>query len=202
MANWIIETVTAGGYLGVFMLMLLENIFPPIPSELILPFAGFAVASGQLGLAGVLAAATAGAMLGALPWYFAGVWLGQGRLKALAARAGRWLCVSPRDIDDATAWFRRFGAWAVLLGRLVPGIRTVISVPAGIARMPFGLFMLVSTLGTLAWNGLLLAAGLALHDNYAAVEGWVDPVSKAVLALSLATYVWRVATWGWRDGRG
>lgn len=199
MAEWIIETVSAGGYLGVFALMLLENIFPPIPSELILPFSGFAVASGQLSLWGVLLAATAGAMVGALPWYFAGVWLGAGRLKALAARSGRWLCVSPRDIDDATAWFTRFGIWAVMLGRLIPGIRTVISVPAGIAGMGFGLFLVVSTLGTLAWNGLLLAAGLALHENYAAVEGYVDPVSKAILALSLATYVWRVATWGRRN---
>ena len=144
MADWIISTITATGYWGIFLLMLLESIFPPIPSELIVPFAGFAVERGELNLIGVLAATTAGAVIGTLPWYFAGRLLGLHRTKWLADKFGRWLAMNSDEIDVASAWFLRYGPAIVFLGRLLPIIRTVISVPAGIAAMPLPAFLAAS----------------------------------------------------------
>jgi membrane protein YqaA with SNARE-associated domain len=131
MFDWITGLVERTGYVGIALLMLAENVFPPIPSELIMPLAGFAAAQGELGMAGVVAAGTAGALAGALLWYGLGRWVGLERLKRWAAEHGRWLTVSPDDLDRAAAWFGRHGGAAVLVGRLVPAVRTLISVPAG-----------------------------------------------------------------------
>jgi membrane protein DedA with SNARE-associated domain len=117
--QWIISTVSQSGYGGIVLLMFLENVFPPIPSELIMPLAGFAAARGDLNMAGVIAAGTIGSILGALPWYYAGRWVGSERLKRLAARHGRWMTVSPADIDTAETWFNRHCGKAVLIGRLI-----------------------------------------------------------------------------------
>jgi membrane protein DedA with SNARE-associated domain len=195
MFEFITGFLEKSGYLGVFALMALENIFPPIPSEMIMPFAGFVVARGELNLAGVLLAGTAGSVAGALPWYYAARVYGCERLKRMAGRHARWLTVTADDIDKALAAFRKHGRKAVLFGRLVPAVRTLISVPAGLGNMSIGQFLLYSSIGSLAWSGLLTAGGFLLENKYQQVATYVDPVSKTVLGAMLAWYLYRVITW-------
>jgi len=195
MFEFITNFLEKSGYLGVFALMALENIFPPIPSEMIMPFAGFVAARGDLNVLGVLLAGTAGSVAGALPWYYAARVYGCERLKRLAGKHARWLTITPDDIDGALAAFRKHGKKAVLFGRLVPAVRTLISVPAGLGNMSLGQFLLYSSIGSLAWSGLLTAAGFLLEDKYQEVSKYVDPVSKVVLGAMLAWYLYRVVTW-------
>ncbi|MFC4933121.1 DedA family protein [Massilia sp. GCM10023247] len=195
MFEFITGFLEKSGYLGVFALMALENIFPPIPSEMIMPFAGFVVARGDLNLVGVLLAGTAGSVAGALPWYYAAKVYGCERLKKLAGRRARWLTIDAADIDKALDAFRRHGRKTVLFGRLIPAVRTLISVPAGLAEMSMGRFLLYSSIGSLAWTGLLMAAGFLLEDKYTEVAKYVDPVSKTIFGAMLAWYLYRVVTW-------
>ena len=195
MSDWIIETINATGYWGIFLLMLLESVFPPIPSELIIPFAGFAVQRGDLNLFGVLAATTGGAVVGMLPWYIAARLLGLSRTKWLADKIGRWLAMNSDEIDLASEWFLRYGPVIVFVGRLVPLLRTVISVPAGIAAMPVAAFITASALGALLWNGVLIGAGYFLSSHYQLVEIVLDPATIVVIVLVVAVYIWRVITW-------
>lgn len=195
MATWIIETITQFGYVGIFLLMLAESIFPPIPSELIIPFAGFAAANGQLSFVGVLIAATLGAVVGMVPWYLAGRIFGLGRVRHLADRYGRWFTLNATEVDTATHAFRRWGRWIVLAGRLVPLIRTLISVPAGLAKMPAALFFGASFIGALIWNSILAGAGYLLAEHYDVVEGWLDPGTNIVLGLIVVIYIYRLITW-------
>ncbi|MFC5480642.1 DedA family protein [Massilia suwonensis] len=195
MFEFITNFLEKSGYLGVFALMALENVFPPIPSEMIMPFAGFVAARGDLNVVGVLAAGTAGSVAGALPWYYAARYYGCARLKRLAGKHARWLTVSPEDIDTAMDTFRKHGKSAVLFGRLIPAVRTLISVPAGLCNMSLGQFLLYSSIGSLAWTGLLTAAGFLLEDKYQEVSKYVDPVSKTILGAMLAWYLYRVITW-------
>jgi membrane protein DedA with SNARE-associated domain len=195
MTDWIIQTIADLGYVGIFLVMLAESIFPPIPSELIIPFAGFAAANGQLDLFGVLAAATIGAVVGMLPWYFAGRLFGLERVRRLADRYGRLLTLNAGEIDVAVGFFRRFGPVIVLFGRLMPIIRTLISIPAGLARMPLPVFLLASTAGALIWNTVLTLAGYILHEHYELVEVVLDPLSYVVLAAVVLLYLFRVITW-------
>nr|AGU11611.1 SNARE associated Golgi protein [uncultured organism] len=194
MFDFITEFMQNSGYLGVFALMALENIFPPIPSELIMPFAGFVAARGDLSVAGVLIAGTAGSVAGALPWYYAGKVYGKERLEQLADKHARWLTVTHGDIEHAMQAFEKHGRKVVLLGRLIPAIRTLISVPAGLAKMPLPQFLLYSTVGSLIWTGILTGAGYLLESQYERVADYVDPVSKAVLIGLLGWYLYRVAT--------
>jgi membrane protein DedA with SNARE-associated domain len=177
------------GYWGIGLMMFLENLFPPIPSELIMPLAGFTVAQGKLEFVPVVVAGVVGTVLGALPWYYAGKILGEQRLKSLADRYGKWLTISSKDITRATGWFDNHGSKAVFFCRLVPGVRTLISLPAGITRMPLLPFLLYSTFGTLLWVGLLTYAGYLLGDNYELVEEYLGPVSKIVIATLLAAFI-------------
>ena len=195
MTDWIIQTIADLGYLGIFLVMLAESIFPPIPSELIIPFAGFAAANGTLDFFGVLAAATIGAVVGMLPWYLAGRSFGLDRLRRLADRYGRLLTLNAEEIDVAVGFFRRFGPIIVLFGRLMPIIRTLISIPAGLARMSLPMFLLASTTGALIWNTVLTLAGYLLHEHYELVEVVLDPLSYVVLAAVVLLYLFRVVTW-------
>lgn len=195
MFDWIVDVLARSSYLGVALLMLAENLFPPIPSELIMPLAGFVAARGDMSLAGVIAAGTLGSVLGALPWYWLGRRYGPDRLRTLAGRHGRWLTVSPKDVDRARTWFDQRGRIAVLVGRLVPAIRTLISVPAGLAAMPMVPFLVCSTIGTLVWTTLLAGAGYWLQDRYEQVSTYLDPVSKIVVGLIVLTYIYRLVTW-------
>jgi membrane protein DedA with SNARE-associated domain len=195
MTAWITQTITDLGYLGIMMLMLLEAVFPPIPSELIIPFAGFAAGEGRLDYFGVIAAATAGSMLGMIPWYLLGRFFGLERVKWLADRFGRWFAFNADEIDMAARIFNRWGRPIVLAARLFPIIRTLISVPAGLARMNRLSFALYSMIGMVIWNTVLVTAGYLLHENYHIVEDWLDPLSYVVLGTVVLVYLYRVATW-------
>ena len=195
MTDWIIQIITDLGYLGIFLVMLAESLFPPIPSELIIPFAGFAAANGDLNLFGVLAAATVGAVVGMLPWYYAGRLFGLERVRYLADRFGRVMAFNADEIDMAVGWFRRFGPIIVLFGRLIPLIRTLISIPAGLSRMSLPVFLLASTTGALVWNTFLTMAGYLLHEHYEVIEVVLDPLSYIVLGLVVVLYLLKVATW-------
>ena len=194
MFEWVTGLVERTGYLGIALLMLAENVFPPIPSELIMPLAGFTAARGDLNLVLVVLAGTVGSLLGAVFWYYVGLWVGCARLKRWTAAHGRWLTIAPEEVDQAAEWFRGRGAWAVFIGRLIPAVRTLISVPAGISGMPLGPFLLCSGLGTVVWSGLLAGAGYLLEDRYNAVSGYVNPASNVIMGVMLLYYVYRVAT--------
>ncbi|MET3927760.1 DedA family protein [Devosia sp. 2618] len=195
MTDWIIQTISELGYLGIFLVMLAESIFPPIPSELIIPFAGYAAANGDLNLFGVLAAATIGAVVGMLPWYYAGRLFGLDRVRYLADRFGRVMAFNADEIDLAVGWFTRFGPIIVLFGRLIPLIRTLISIPAGLSRMSLPVFLAASTTGALIWNIFLTMAGYILHEHYEMIEVVLDPLSYIVLGLVIVLYLLKVAFW-------
>ena len=168
------------GYGAIFAAMFLENLFPPIPSELIMPLGGFYVQQGQLQFLPVVLAGLLGTLLGALPWYGIGRVINEKRLEVWLSRHGRWIGISPAELARSRRWFNRYGTALVFWGRLVPGIRTLISVPAGIELMPFGPFLIWTTAGSLIWTLLLTLAGLGLGEGYSNVELWIDPVSKVV----------------------
>jgi membrane protein DedA with SNARE-associated domain len=200
MFDWIGSFMERTGYVGIALLTLLENVFPPIPSELIMPLAGFKAARGEFNLTLVVLAGSFGSVAGAAFWYYVGRWLGRERLKKLAARHGRWLTVSPKDIDAAASWFQRHCGKSVLIGRLVPTVRTLISVPAGIAEMPLRKFLAYSAVGTAIWSGFLAATGYALEDQYRNVAGWVNPVTNIVIGILIVWYAYRVITFRSKDG--
>lgn len=201
MSGWITSTLTSMGYAGVLWLTFLENVFPPIPSELIMPLAGYLVAQGRMTLVGAVLAGTAGSMLGALLLYGLGRWYGEERLKRFAERHGRWLTLSPDDIDRASRWFARRGGWAVFVCRLIPGLRSLISIPAGIHCMSLTKFLIASALGTLLWTGLLVGLGQLLGENFEQVGRYIDPITKLVLGGLLVVYLWRVVRHGRANAR-
>ncbi|WP_300016464.1 DedA family protein [Pseudonocardia sp.] len=182
MADWIFAIVDRLGAAGVGLLILLENVIPPIPSEVILPLAGFRARTGTLNLLTVWPAATAGSVLGALILYGLGAWLGHERLRRLARR--RWFVfASVRDIDRGDELFDRHGGKVVLLARCVPFLRSVVSIPAGISGMPVLRFTVLTAIGSGVWNAAFLAIGWALGENWDTVEQWLGPVSYVVIGL-------------------
>ena len=191
MLQWITETMNSMGYIAIVFLMFLENVFPPIPSELIMPLAGFLVSQGELSFFGVVAAGTFGTVLGALPLYYAGNFLGLERLKQWADKYGRWFAVSGADLDNSNEWFNKYGIRTIFLCRLVPGIRSLISIPAGINKMKMGVFLVYTTIGSSIWSALLALAGYLLGENYQKVETLMGPASYIVVAvLGMAYLVW------------
>ncbi|MCW6051720.1 DedA family protein [Lyngbya sp. CCAP 1446/10] len=189
MVEWITNTMQSMGYLGIGLLMFLENLFPPIPSELIMPLAGFTASKGDMQLAPAIAAGVIGTVLGALPWYYAGKLLSEERLRDLADKYGKWIAVSGADIDKANRWFTRHGNKAVFLCRLVPGVRTLISLPAGINNMPLIPFLAYSTGGTILWVSFLTLAGYKLAENYERVDEYLAPVSKIVVVIVVIGFI-------------
>lgn len=193
--NVFLESVMQSlGVFGIALLMFLENVFPPIPSELIMPLAGYHASQGEMPIVLVVLSGSLGSLLGVVPWYYAGRALSEERLKRFAAKRGRWLTLMPSDIDRADRWFRRHGSLAVLLGRLVPTVRTLISVPAGLSGMVLPRFLVYSAVGTAIWTSLLALAGYYLGQAYTSVQGYVEPLSNAVLIAIAAVYLYRVAT--------
>jgi membrane protein DedA with SNARE-associated domain len=193
-SDWILNWIESGGYLAVALLMLLENVFPPIPSEVVMPAAGIVAGQGNLSIGLVILMGTIGAVAGQLLWFWLGLRVGEEGLKSLARRHGRWLTVSPRDIDKADEWFDKHGGKAVLIGRMVPGVRTLISLPAGLSEMPLKKFLLFSTIGSGLWTAALGSLGYALGERSESVTHWIGPVSTTILVAMLAYYLYRVAT--------
>ena len=196
LAAWVADVIQASGYPGVALLMFAENLFPPIPSEVILPLAGFLVYQGELRFVPALVVATVGSLAGALVLYALGRWGG----RTLVLRYGRLLRVRESDLDRADAWFDRYGEAVVLLGRMVPGVRSLVSIPAGLAEMPVKRFVVLTVLGSGAWNTLLIGAGWQLGENWSRLSGVVGSVSNAVLAI-LAVAVVVLVMWWWRGSR-
>jgi len=194
MSDWVVRLIEQSGYLGVAFLMFLETIFPPIPSEVIMPVAGMAAAKGKLGFVAVVASGTAGAMLGNMVWYLAARALGIHRLKPLIDRYGRWLTVTWPEVVRAERWFGLHGIAFVFFGRLLPTIRSLVSVPAGLLRMRFRNFFIASLLGTATWTTILATAGYKLQENVEDVGTMIGPVSNAILVVLAITYLWRLWT--------
>jgi membrane protein DedA with SNARE-associated domain len=195
MDEFIIGLIEQGGYLGIFVLMVLENVFPPIPSELIMGLGGVAVARGQMAFWPLLAIGTLGTLLGNYVWYWIGDRVGYRRLQPFVDRWGRWLTVEWADVEKATAFFRRHGHWVVLVLRVSPMLRTIISLPAGLTHMPRWKFLIYTAIGSSAWNAALILGGRELADNIAAMPDLLSWVVIGTLVLSLFVYVWRVLTW-------
>ncbi len=175
--DWVSDAVETGGYPALAGLILLENVFPPIPSEIILPLAGFSVGKGELVYLLAVLAATLGSVVGALILYFAARRGGRPLIYRFAPRVR----ISARELDRADAWFDRYGAWFVLFGRLIPGVRSLVSIPAGLSEMPVVRFTVLTTIGSAAWNALLISIGAALGENWEEVAAIVGPMSTAAL---------------------
>ena len=160
-----------------------------------MPAAGYQAAQGRLVLPGVVLAGVVGSLAGALFWYWIGIKVGDERLKHWAGRHGRWLAMTPAEIERADRWFDRHCGKAVLFGRLVPAVRTLISVPAGIFGMGIRRFMMFSALGTAIWSTALAFAGYTMGRNYTAVSAWLNPVTNVVVAAIVLVYLYKVVTW-------
>lgn len=185
-ADWVTDVINALGYVGVAFLVAVENLFPPIPSEVVLPFAGFVAGRGDAWVVGMIIAATVGSVVGALILYGVSAAIGPDRLHAFVVRYGRWFGVKEADMDRAEAWFDKRATAAVLLGRCVPLIRSVVSVPAGFRRMPLIPFIIYTTIGSAVWNTALIGAGFILGDRWDQVEGVLGVVQWVVIIAIVA----------------
>jgi membrane protein DedA with SNARE-associated domain len=195
MFEWITSMIDRAGYAGIALIMFLEGVFPPIPSWLVMPLAGFEASSGKLSPFLVVLAGTTGSTASAICWYFAGKLVGIGPLRALAERYGRWLTIDPSQVDLADRWFARHGAPAVIVGRLIPIFRHLISVPAGVFAMDMRKFILFTAIGDGLWNFLLMSAGYVLRSEYGRVRYYLGPLASAVLLCVAMAYAIRLLTW-------
>lgn len=201
MADFIVETIASGGYLGVFLLMALENIFPPLPSEVIMGIGGVLVARGEMQFWPLLMIATLGTTAGNYFWYWVGDRFGYRRLQPIIDRWGRWLTLEWEDIERAILFFHKWGDWVIFVLRFSPLLRTIISLPAGLAHMRLWRFLFFTFAGSLIWNAVLIAGGHLMSrwfEQSQNVIGWI------VIGLSVAAvagYIWRVITWKPRSDR-
>lgn len=191
--HWAQSAISSLGYVGLGLVMFLENVFPPIPSEVVLPLAGSLTVGGGFTLVGVTLVGASGSLAGALFFYGLGRWLGEARVRRLIERYGRWLSLSVADFDRAKAWFGRHGEPVILLGRMVPMVRSLISIPAGIAGMNLARFSLYTALGTALWSLLLAWAGRILGQNWPLVSAWIGRYEHLVLAIAAGAVVLFVA---------
>lgn len=185
MSAWILAIMDKLGLAGVTLMMFLENVFPPIPSELIMPMAGFAAAMGNMNIIAVIIAGTLGSVLGALPLYYLGTIFDEKRLYQLAEKYGKYVLVKPSDVTQAQAWFNKYGKTVVFFGRMIPAIRSLISIPAGMNRMPMLPFLVLTAIGSAIWTTLLAYAGYVLGANYDQVAEFISPISKIVVVVVL-----------------
>ncbi|SFG14612.1 membrane protein DedA, SNARE-associated domain [Halobacillus alkaliphilus] len=182
MADWITEFMSHYGYAGIFIMMAVENIFPPIPSEVILPFSGFMTQAANLSIAGVIVVSTTGSLAGAVVLYGIGSLMDVEKLESFVERHGHRLRIKKEDVRRVESWFQRYGIWAVLLGRMVPLVRSLISLPAGMANMKLSLFLLFTILGTLAWNTILILVGALMGESW-------NEISRLLEVYSTITYI-------------
>jgi membrane protein DedA with SNARE-associated domain len=195
MENWIIDLVNWAGYWGVAFLMLLETVFPPVPSEVIMTVAGVSAARGNMTLAGTIAAGTAGAMLGNWLWYWLAIKFGEKRLHVFIDKYSRLLTLDWDEVERGHALFRKHGSIIVLVARMIPTFRSLISIPAGLFKMSLRRFLVFSTIGTAGWSAALAGAGYFLGSQFEDVEKYLGPLSTLVIAAIVLTYIWRLVTW-------
>ncbi len=198
MEDWVIRLVDWGGYAGVFLLGLIETLVLPLPSEVILPLAGMRAANGPLGLPGVIAASTAGSMTGNTIWYFAARSIGFDRFRTFVERRGRWVALDWHDVERIRSLFARHGVGIVFTGRMLPAARTLVSIPAGLVRMPLARFLFWSTAGTALFASGLAGLGYFAGAQVHRLEEVAAPLSTLALATILLWYLWRQLTWSRR----
>ncbi|TFE00114.1 DedA family protein [Jeotgalibacillus sp. R-1-5s-1] len=189
MENWLTEIMNEYGYFGVFFLIALENIFPPIPSEVILTFGGFMTVDSGLTIPGVVAASTAGSVAGAIALYFLGVQLDVERLEKIIDRWGKVLRVKKEDLHRADAWFDQYGPWTVFFCRFIPLIRSLISIPAGMSNMNIWVFLGFTTAGTLIWNIVLIYLGASVGDSWETIVHRIEVYSNVVYVILAVLFV-------------
>lgn len=190
LTSFVTDLVESLGYVGVAFLVALENIFPPIPSEVVLPLAGFVAGRGDASLVGMILAATVGSVVGAWALYGIAAAIGQVRLHRFVARYGRWFGVKEADLVRAEDWFDRRSTVAVLLGRCVPLIRSIVSIPAGFRRMPAVRFTVLTALGSAVWNTALMVAGAILGDRWERVGDVVGLLQGVVVVAIVGLVGW------------
>ncbi|HEY1146195.1 MAG TPA: DedA family protein [Allosphingosinicella sp.] len=195
MADWVRELIEQSGYLGIALMMFLETVVPPIPSEVIMSLSGLQAARGTMTLWGAILSGTFGAMVGYIFWYWIARALGVERFHPFIDRFGRYLTLDWKEVQRADHFFDRYDDWFVCIGRMVPTIRSLVSVPAGLFGMPWAPFLFWSTIGTLGWTTMLATAGYLLGSHYADVDRYLGPASTGVIAVLVLWYLFRVATW-------
>lgn len=195
MTEFILELIRWGGYFGIFVLMVLENVFPPIPSEVIMGLGGIAVAQGDMAVVPLLLWGTAGTTIGNLFWYEIGRRVGYQRLRPFVDRYGRWLTIEWDEVERLYGFFQRWGGTVVFLFRFMPTFRTLISLPAGALHMPIGRFLFVTFAGSAIWNSALIGAGYYLGQNFEQLQEWVGPVAVGFTIAIIVVYLYRVITW-------
>lgn len=194
MESWITNIMEDFGYIGVFLLIMLENIFPPIPSEVILTFGGYMTTQSDLTIVGVVIASTLGSVAGAIALYDIGRIVGIKRIGRFVDKWGRFLRLTNKDIYKANDWFKKYGVWTVFFCRFVPLIRSLISLPAGMSKMNFWLFLVLTTVGTFIWNIVLISLGAQVGDNWDAIVAYMDTYSNIAYALialiAIVFFIW------------
>ena len=187
------QIIQAGGYPGIALVMFLENVFPPIPSEVIIPFGGFLASTGEFSLFWVWIAGTIGSVAGAIVLYYLGWFAGDVVIRRFLRSYGKWIAISEKDYDRSLGIFRKYGEWIVLFGRVIPLVRSLVSIPAGAERMPFAKFMIYTTLGSAAWSGLLAVAGYALGDRWEEIIEFIEQYQDVVVVALVLLVVLFVA---------
>ena len=195
MDQWIIQLVNDTGYWGVALLMFLETVFPPVPSEVIMTVAGVSASRGTMTLTGVVASGTAGAMLGNYLWFLLAIKFGKDRLQRFLQKYGRWLTLHWTEVERGQALFAKHGSIIILIARMLPTFRSLISIPAGIFKMSHRRFLLFSAIGTAGWSAALAGAGYVLGSQFADVEKILGPLSTGIIALIVVGYIWRLWRW-------
>lgn len=195
MSDWVVRLIDAGGYWGIALLMVLENVFPPIPSELIMGIGGIRVGQGQMEMVPLLAAGTLGTTIGNLFWYYLGIRLGFERLRPFVLRHGRWITLRWSEVRWLHQAFARHGEKIVFVFRFMPVFRTIVSLPAGLFSMGLARFIIWTGAGALIWNIFLAGAGYYLGVHFSAIDEWLGPLTNLAIAIMVAGYVWRLVTW-------
>lgn len=195
MTEFIVNLIAWGGYAGIFLLMALENVVPPVPSEVVMGLGGIAVARGQMEIVPLILSGTAGTVAGNYFWYAIGHRLGYQRLRPFIGRWGRWLTLDWRHVEQLERFFQRRGEWVVFVFRFMPAFRTMVSLPAGMARMPLWKFLVWTSAGAAIWNTILAGAGYYLGAKFREFDAWFGPATVAIMVGIALLYVWRLATW-------
>lgn len=190
--NWLVEMMHLAGGIGVALAIALESIFPPIPSEVILPLAGFTASQGKIGLVEAIIAATVGSLLGAWTLYWLSRWIGIERLERLASKIPG---VSAKDLAKADHWFEKYGTWSVLIGRVIPVVRSLISIPAGLSAMNFWRFSAWTLLGSAVWNTLLIGFGFGLAEQWCSIMSVIGIMEDAVIIVAIVVIVLLIVLW-------
>ncbi|SCS27270.1 DedA family protein [Staphylococcus caeli] len=195
MEQWITHFMEQFGYWGIASLIFLENIFPPIPSEIILTFGGFMTTKTELTYVGVTITSTIGSVVGAIALYGIGAWIGEANLYRLVNRYGKILRIKTKDLDKTIHWFERYGYWTIFFCRFVPLLRSLISIPAGLTRMNMPLFILFTTIGTLIWNMVLIYLGQTVGGNWHAIVYYMDIYSRIIYVALIVLVVFVIWKW-------